>query len=65
MSLAVEYMPPEPAAAVVSVHGPSFLRPDEKPSALAGSGAQCRIPQPKGFRDSVGKELRIGFAGSG
>ncbi len=39
--------------------------PDEKASALAGSRAQRRIPQPKGFGDSVGKELRVGFAGSG
>ena len=38
---------------------------DEKASALAGSRAQRRIPQPKGFGDSVGKELRVGFAGSG
>ena len=38
--------------------------PDEKASALAGSGAQRRIPQPKGFGDSVRKELRVGFAGS-
>ncbi len=39
--------------------------PDEQASALAGSGAQRRIPQPEGLGDSVGKELRVGFAGSG
>ena len=39
--------------------------PDEKARALAGSGAQRRIPQPQGLGDSVGKELRVGFAGSG
>src|ERR1700722_18026013 len=39
--------------------------PNEKASALAGGGAQGRIPEPKGLGDSVGKELRIGFAGSG
>ncbi len=64
MSFAVEYMPPDPAAAVVSVHRPSFLTADEEASTLTGSGAQRRVPQPKRFADSVGEELRVGLAGS-